>query len=71
MPVGGLETPPQSKPPLPPKPARLHRRLTDTKVEDHSLDESDDSDDDDDMEGMLNSSNSFLQGSKLGYMVSV
>ncbi|KAF9347471.1 hypothetical protein BGX34_003124 [Mortierella sp. NVP85] len=50
MPVG-LETPPQSKPPLPPKPARLHRRLTDTKVEDHSLDESDDSDDDDDMEG--------------------
>lgn len=70
MPVGGLETPPQSRPPLPPKPARLHRRLTDTKVEESELDESDDDDDgddDDDMEGMRDPVRLLiLQGGKLG-----
>ncbi|KAF9099124.1 DELLA protein rgl2 [Mortierella sp. AD031] len=52
--VGGLESPPQSKPPLPPKPARLYRKI-DIKAEEHSLDEDDsdedDDDDDDDLEG--------------------
>lgn len=66
MPPGGLETPPQSKPPLPPKPARLYRKLPDIKAEDRSLDEdeSDDDDEDDDLEGMqsLIRSNSSSSG---------
>ncbi|KAF9355634.1 hypothetical protein BGX26_006293 [Mortierella sp. AD094] len=56
---GGLESPPQSKPPLPPKPARLYRKPHEVKTEEHSLDEDDsdededdDDDDDDDLEGM-------------------
>ncbi|KAF9907306.1 DELLA protein rgl2 [Linnemannia zychae] len=55
MNIGGLESPPQSKPPLPPKPARLYRKLNDIKAEENSLDEDDsdddDDDDDDDLEG--------------------
>ncbi|KAG0278555.1 DELLA protein rgl2 [Linnemannia gamsii] len=55
MTIGGLESPPQSKPPLPPKPARLFRKLNDIKAEENSLDEDDsdedDDDDDDDLEG--------------------
>ncbi|KAF9925735.1 hypothetical protein FBU30_004531 [Linnemannia zychae] len=53
MNTSGLESPPQSKPPLPPKPARLYRKPNDIKVEENSLDEddSDDDDDDDDLEG--------------------
>jgi len=47
MNIGGLESPPQSKPPLPPKPARLYGKLSDVKAEDNSMDE-DDSDDDED-----------------------
>lgn len=50
----GLESPPQSKPPLPPKPARLYRKLSDVKPEDHSMeddDTDDDDEDDDDLEG--------------------
>ncbi|KAG9327614.1 hypothetical protein KVV02_003859 [Mortierella alpina] len=47
------ESPPQTKPPLPPKPARLYRKLHDIKAEMHSMDEddSDEDDDDDDLEG--------------------
>lgn len=55
MVIGGLESPPQSKPPLPPKPARLYRKPNDIKVEENSMDEDDsdddDDDDDDDLEG--------------------
>ncbi|GJJ69575.1 hypothetical protein EMPS_01922 [Entomortierella parvispora] len=52
----GLESPPQSKPPLPPKPARLYRKLSDAKPEEHSMedddtDEDDEDEDDDDLEG--------------------
>ncbi|KAG0362613.1 hypothetical protein BGZ54_008565 [Gamsiella multidivaricata] len=55
MHVGGRESPPQSKPPLPPKPARLYRKLQDIKTEEHLLDEEDsdedeDEDEDDDLE---------------------
>lgn len=57
MAIGGLESPPQSKPPLPPKPARLFRKLNDIKAEENSLDEDDsdedDDDDDDDLEGKI------------------
>ncbi|KAG0049891.1 hypothetical protein BGZ83_005266 [Gryganskiella cystojenkinii] len=55
--VGGLESPPQSKPPLPPKPARLFRKMSDVKTDEHSLEDDDsdeddeDDDDDDDLEG--------------------
>ncbi|KAG0381222.1 DELLA protein rgl2 [Mortierella sp. AD032] len=54
MNVAVLESPPQSKPPLPPKPARLYRKLNDIKVDENSSDEDDsdeDEDDDDDLEG--------------------
>ncbi|KAF8953716.1 DELLA protein rgl2 [Entomortierella lignicola] len=58
-PPGGLESPPQSKPPLPPKPARLFRKIDDIKTEEHSdeddsdedEDDDDDDDEDDDLEG--------------------
>ncbi|KAI1317223.1 hypothetical protein EDD11_008815 [Mortierella claussenii] len=47
--VGDHASPPQSKPPLPPKPVRLYRKLPDIKAkEQHSLDEDSDDDDDDD-----------------------
>ncbi|KAF9182696.1 RasGEF [Haplosporangium sp. Z 11] len=53
----GVESP-QSKPPLPPKPARLYRKIHDIKTEVHSMDEDDsdedddeDDDDDDDLQG--------------------
>ncbi|KAG0318397.1 DELLA protein rgl2 [Dissophora globulifera] len=59
-PAGRFDPPPQSKPPLPPKPARLFRKLPVIKTEDNSSDEEesddddsddDDDDDDDDLEG--------------------
>ncbi|KAF8928102.1 DELLA protein rgl2 [Dissophora ornata] len=56
---GGLESPPQSKPPLPPKPARLYRKFQDIKAEEHSLDEeesdeeSDEEDDEEDDDDVL------------------
>lgn len=59
MAIGGLDSPPQSKPPLPPKPARLYRKLNDIKVEENFMDEDDsdedddDDDDDDDLEGKI------------------
>ncbi|KAG0331446.1 DELLA protein rgl2 [Podila horticola] len=50
----GADSPPQSKPPLPPKPARLYRKLKEISVEEQSdeddSDEDDDDDEDDDME---------------------
>ncbi|KAF9430084.1 hypothetical protein BGZ94_008374 [Podila epigama] len=53
----GADSPPQSKPPLPPKPARLYRKLDDIPVaEEQSMDEDDsdeeDDEDDDDIEGL-------------------
>ncbi|KAF9216424.1 DELLA protein rgl2 [Podila verticillata] len=53
----GADSPPQSKPPLPPKPARLYRKLKEISVEEQSdeddSDEDEDDDEDDDMEGQL------------------
>ncbi|KAG0083203.1 DELLA protein rgl2 [Podila epicladia] len=55
--TNGAESPPQSKPPLPPKPARLYRKLKEISVEEQSdeddSDEDEDDDEDDDMEGQL------------------
>lgn len=51
----GADSPPQSKPPLPPKPARLYRKLKEISVEEQSdeddSDEDEDDDEDDDMDG--------------------
>ncbi|KAF9336997.1 DELLA protein rgl2 [Podila minutissima] len=52
--TNGADSPPQSKPPLPPKPARLYRKLKEISVEEQSdeddSDEDEDDDEDDDME---------------------
>ncbi|KAF9283589.1 DELLA protein rgl2 [Mortierella antarctica] len=52
--TNGADSPPQSKPPLPPKPARLYRKLKEISVEEQSdeddSDEDEDEDEDDDME---------------------
>ncbi|KAF9928338.1 RasGEF [Modicella reniformis] len=45
---GGPASPPQLKPPLPPKPVRLSKKLPDIKAEEHSPDE-DESDEDEDV----------------------
>ncbi|KAG0215677.1 DELLA protein rgl2 [Mortierella sp. GBA30] len=53
--LADLESPPQAKPPLPPKPARLFRKLHDIKAEVQSMDEDDSDDDDDDDDDDLES----------------